>query len=96
MRIGSSVVKSLGFSTPAPDESTVLTETLFYAGAVQEGQSNGGLSDPSSTDESDWVRFSARPMISSIKSPRPKQALGGGGGGSPGMLNESTVDWNHQ
>ena len=30
------------------------------------------------------IRFSARPMILPISSPRPKQALGGGGGNSPG------------
>ena len=32
------------------------------------------------------VRFSARSMISSISWSRPKQALGGGGGDSPSML----------
>ena len=32
------------------------------------------------------VRFSAKPTILSIRSLRPKQALGGGGGGSPSML----------
>ena len=32
------------------------------------------------------VRFSARPRTSSISSPRPKHALGGGGGDSPGVL----------
>ena len=35
------------------------------------------------------VRFSARPVIFSISSSRPKQALGGGGGDSPeGMLHK--------
>ena len=32
------------------------------------------------------VRFSASPTIFSIKWWRPKQALGGGGGDSPGIL----------
>ena len=32
------------------------------------------------------VRFSARLTISSISSSRPKKALGGGGGDSPGVL----------
>ena len=32
------------------------------------------------------VRLSERLMIFSISSPRPKQALGGGGGDSPGIL----------
>ena len=32
------------------------------------------------------VRFSARSMISSINLARPKQALGGGGGDSPGEI----------
>ena len=32
------------------------------------------------------VRLSVRPSIFSISSPRPKQALGGGGGDSPSML----------
>ena len=32
------------------------------------------------------VRFSARPTIPSIMSPRPKQTLGAGGGDSPSML----------
>ena len=32
------------------------------------------------------VRFSARSMISSISSARPKQALGRGGGDSPGAV----------
>ena len=32
------------------------------------------------------VRFSARPMIFSISSSRPKQFLGGGGGDSPGGI----------
>ena len=32
------------------------------------------------------VRSSARPMILSISSSRPKQALGGGGGSSPGGI----------
>ena len=31
------------------------------------------------------LRFSARPIIVSISSSRPKQALGGGGGNSPGV-----------
>ena len=32
------------------------------------------------------VRFSARPTIFSISSPRPKHTFGGGGGNSPSML----------
>ena len=32
------------------------------------------------------MRFLARSTISSINSPRPKQALGAGGGDSPGVL----------
>ena len=38
------------------------------------------------------VRFSTSPTIVSINSSRPKQALGGGGGDSPGLLDES-VRW---
>ena len=37
------------------------------------------------------VRFSARPIIFSISSSRPKQALGGGGGDSLGEVRDPLV-----
>ena len=37
----------------APNEPTVVTETLFDAVVVQDGQGGGRLADPADTDESD-------------------------------------------
>ena len=42
------------------------------------------------------VRSSARPMISSIRSSRPKQALGRGGGDSPGGFDVGVRCWIRQ
>lgn len=39
------------------------------------------------------VRFSARSTILAINSSRPKQALGGGGGDSPGILDANVREW---
>ena len=39
------------------------------------------------------VRFSARPMILSTSSPRPKWTLGGGGGDSPDVLDADIRRW---
>jgi len=41
------------------------------------------------------VRFSVRPTILSISSSRPKNALGGGGGNSPGTLHVNIRCWIH-
>ena len=42
------------------------------------------------------VRLSARPIIFSMSSSRPKQAPGGGGGNSPGILNSMVRDLDYQ
>ena len=39
------------------------------------------------------MRDSARPTIFSIRSSRPKQALGGGGGDSPDVLDYNVRHW---
>ena len=39
------------------------------------------------------VRLLARPTIFSISSSCPKQALGGGGGGSPSILGSDARSW---
>jgi len=38
----------------ATDKSTVVTKPLLDAVVVQDGQSDGRLADPASTDESNW------------------------------------------
>jgi len=55
----------------------------------------GRLADFAVTDESYGRQVSGRSTISSISSPRPKQALGTGEGDSLGMLNANIRYWIH-
>ena len=76
----------------AADESTVVTETLLDTIVMEDGESDGSFSNSPWT-RAIGVRFSARSMISSINLPPPKQALGDGGGNSPGILDANLNRW---
>ena len=43
-----------GWELVASDEPTILTKPLLDAMVMKNGQSDGRLADPTSTDESDW------------------------------------------
>ena len=72
-----------GWELVAADESTIGAEPVLDAIVVKDPECDRRFPDPLVPMRATDLRFSAKAMIVSISSSRPKQAPGGGGGNSP-------------
>jgi len=68
------------------DEATVFAKPSLDAIVMEHSQGNRGLANPTGPMRVTGVSSSARLITFSIRSSRPKNALGGGGGDSPDAL----------
>jgi len=67
----------------ATDEPAVVAKQLLDTIIMEDGQSDGGLPDPSCTDESDGPKVFGKADDRFDQLVTSEQSLGGGGGSSP-------------